>query len=511
MKSARFRILLVADSTIDPLAHQLARRSSEIEVAVAPYDQIQNTLTGDELSDVQLAVVLSSPDKLSSEFAKALQYLPFDRKRIMDEVRDFAAVVRGAAENSGALALYDWVLPPWAAIAEMAGRKRPFDIHNILSQMNLELAGAVGAVSNVYVLKQSSVLSAAGGQSFDPKLWAIGKVLYSRVALEAFAGQILSVAEALQGRSRKLIIVDLDNTLWGGIVGDDGWQNLTLGGIDPLGEAYAIFQKQLKTLVNRGVLLGIVSKNAEETALEAIRKHPEMVLTADDFVGWRINWNDKAQNIVELVSELNLGLHSVVFIDDDPHERERVREALPEVLVPDWPTDPAMYMVALKNLTCFETAAISSEDLQRTRMYRQEKRRTEALDLAGTRETWLRALKLKVTAEPLTETHLPRAVQLLNKTNQFNLSTRRMTQQEYQLWADEIGHRVIVFHVEDKFGSYGLVGLLGLKFSEEDQVLQIIDWILSCRVMGRGVEDTMLAVAGRIAERCEFDRIKATY
>src|SRR5207248_5467611 len=241
-----------------------------------------------------------------------------------------------------------------------------------------------------------------------------------------------------------------------------------------------------------GVLLGIVSKNEESTALEAIRSHPEMVLRQDDFAGWRINWEDKAQNIVELVSELNLGLQSVVLIDDSPVERARVHEAFPDVLVPEWPSSPLDYTATLHGLRCFDTRLVSLEDRTRTEMYVTERKRHEVRTQVSSLEQWLASLNIQVEAEPLSEATLDRATQLLNKTNQMNLSTRRMIKEELQNWNQQPENTVLIFRVSDKFGDYGLVGVAS--FVLRDGNANVVDFVLSCRVMGRKVEETMLHV-----------------
>jgi FkbH-like protein len=289
---------------------------------------------------------------------------------------------------------------------------------------------------------------------------------------------------------RKLVVLDLDDTLWGGIVGDVGWEDLQLGGHHPLGEAFAAFQRALKALTRRGIILGIVSKNTEAIALEAIDRHPEMILRRDDFAGWRINWEDKTKNLCELTAELKLGLDSVVFIDDNPAERARVREALPSVFVPDWPTDKLLYEKALVELTCFDTPALSEEDRARTRMYVSERQRNEMKNAIPSVEDFLTSLGLRVTIDCLRRENLARATQLLNKTNQMNLTTRRVTEAQLLAWAEEAGHHVFVFRVADRFDDYGLTGLASLAATGRRG--EIVDFVLSCRVMGRGVEQTML-------------------
>jgi FkbH-like protein len=323
-------------------------------------------------------------------------------------------------------------------------------------------------------------------------LWYLSKTPFGFEFLKTAAAEIKAAVRALTGDTRKLLLVDLDETLWGGIVGDVGWQNVRLGGIDPIGEAFRDFQLALKALKRRGVLLGIVSKNEESTALEAVRSHPEMVLRQDDFAGWRINWEDKAQNIVDLVSELNLGLQSVVFVDDSPIERARVRQALPEVFVPEWPADVMGRKSVLMQLRCFDAPLVTTEDVGRTNMYFAERKRQAARTEVASLGEWLDSLNIRVAAEPLHEANLDRATQLLNKTNQMNLSTRRMTKEELRNWSQQPENTVFVFRVSDKFGDYGLVGVAS--FMVRDGNADVVDFVLSCRAMGRKVEETMLHV-----------------
>ena len=226
-------------------------------------------------------------------------------------------------------------------------------------------------------------------------------------------------------------MLDLDNVLWGGVVGEVGWTGINLGGHDHVGEAFADFQRALKALAARGVQLALVSRNDEATALEAIDRHPEMQLRREDFAGWRINWEDKAQNIAGLLAELNLGDESAVFIDDSAIERERVRTAIPEVLVPEWPDDPARFREALGSLRCFDSPFLTEEDRRRTAMSAAERsRRCRVSTAVASVEDWLQSLDISVTVEMLSDGNLDRAVQLFNKTNQMNLATRRLSKPE---------------------------------------------------------------------------------
>jgi len=337
----------------------------------------------------------------------------------------------------------------------------------------------------------------------------MAKIPFGAEVFKEASRDIKSALRGLSGQAKKLIVLDLDETLWGGIVGETGWSQLRLGGHDPVGEAYVDFQRELKILRRRGVLLALVSKNDEAVALEAIRTHPEMVLRAEDFVGWRINWEDKAQNIADLIAGLNLGLDSVVFIDDHPTERARVRDTLPDVLVPDWPEDPALFRSALLSLRCFDAPAFSHEDVARTELYAAESRREELRTSIGSVQEWLHSLGIRVAVEELNAGNLARTAQLLNKTNQMNLATRRMTEPEILAWAGVGSRKLWTFRVADKYGDAGLTGILGIETGDDTVV--ITDFVLSCRVMGRKVEETMLSIAVDHARRLGLPRVAARY
>jgi FkbH-like protein len=250
--------------------------------------------------------------------------------------------------------------------------------------------------------------------------------------------------------------------LWGGLVGEAGPAGLNLGGHDHVGEAFVDFQRALKRLTARGVQLAIVSKNDETAAFEAIDGHPEMQLRRRDFAAWRINWNDKAQNVADVLDELNLGAESAVFIDDSAIERARVREAVPGIMVPDWPDDPARFREALASLRGFDSPFLTAEDRGRTAMFAAERARRSGLAAAANLEDWLRTLDITVRVEPLHEVNLDRATQLFNKTNQMTIATRRLTKAELEAWAR---HRTFdaAFRVADRKATPA-TGILGLGF-----------------------------------------------
>ncbi len=502
MKSSPFKLLLIADSTIDPIRTYLKKHDENLSPDIAPFDQVVPNLLSDEIGNYSLAVVLTQLERVSPEFNSSMKSDDIDAEKVFSEVREYAAIVKSAAEKINLLVVYNWVLPRWRMVNLLTSRSDKRGSHQILSEANNVLADELRETRNVAVIEQSQLLADTNNTIFDPKMWAIGKILYSSYAFEELAGQIISFVRSASGKTRKLIILDLDNTLWGGILGEIGWENLKLGGLDAIGEAFVLFQRQLKTLRKRGILLAIASKNDEATALEAIDKHPAMVLGRDDFVSWRINWKNKSDNITEIINEVNLGPQSVVFIDDTPQERSLVGEMLPEVLVPDWPEDPVLYPYSLKKLYCFEQLQVTEEDKKRTKMIRGEKKRQASLSGGVSREDWLKNLNVTVRIDKLDEKNLMRAAQLLNRTNQFNLTTRRMSGESLFQWVNESpGRAACVVSASDRFGDYGIIGVIS--FETGNQSLSICDFLLSCRALGRGVEETMLAYAAREADKID--------
>ena len=253
-----------------------------------------------------------------------------------------------------------------------------------------------------------------------------------------------------------------------------------------------------------------MSKNTESIAQDAIENHPEMVLTLEDFAGWRINWQDKATNIMELAAELRLGLQSMVFIDDQGHERERVSSALPEVLVPDWPSDKLLYPSALEKLDCFDAAALTVEDRERSSLYAAERQRRTLQQEVPSLDDWIAGLKIRVRVESFNESNAVRICQLMNRTNQMNLQTRRMTQSELENWISSSHQRTILgFRVSDRFGDAGLCGVVGIEVNGD--VATLSDFLMSCRVIGRKIENVMLNSAIEIASKANAARLEARY
>ena len=489
--------LLLSDFTVQILGNYLEadERAPTINATAAPFGQVGQTLLDADnpawRTTPDCTVIWTRPQAVVPMFSEVLAFAGFSMQTLLAEVDRYAALVARAAPRSRLTLVPTWVAPDaergWGPLDYRSDR----GIQAVLARMNLRLAECLEGHDNLFVLDAQRWLLAAGPRAYTPKLWFMGKVPFGNEVFAQAARDIRAALVALHGGTRKLIVVDLDDTLWGGVVGDVGWENLLLGGHDQAGEAFVEFQQALKALTRRGIVLGIASKNTESVALEAIRAHPEMQLALEDFAGWRINWQDKAQNIVDLAKELQIGLQSVVFLDDNPVERERVRMALPEVLVPEWPRDPMLYAQALRRLDCFDSLQQTAEDTARTGLYQAQRQRQVERSEAGDIDTWLHGLATTVTVDPLSEANLTRVVQLLNKTNQMNLRTRRMTEHETRQWAAQPGNHMWVFRVSDRLGDSGITGIVGVAMRGDHCV--VADYVLSCRVMGRKVEETLLA------------------
>ncbi|MDO8488562.1 MAG: HAD-IIIC family phosphatase [Candidatus Omnitrophota bacterium] len=509
------KIILISDFNLSNFAGCLINEDGQpqIETVLAPFGQVMQTLMDSSAAcwhdKYNSALIWTRPEAVVESFYRVLMNEPFDKQKLIKEVDVYAQAVQSVSAQVETIIVPTWVAPTYQRCFGPADMKHDLGITNILMQMNLRLAESFSNSAKIHLLNTQRWVENSGKGAFNPKLWYMGKIMFDNEVFREASRDVGALLNALAGLSRKLIILDLDDTLWGGVIGDLGRENVALGGHDPIGEAYVDFQKTLKSLSNRGILLGIVSKNEENVAVEAIKNHPEMVLKIDDFAGWRINWQDKAKNISDLVSSLNLGLESVVFIDDSPLERARIREALPQVLVPDLPAHPLLYKSFLLGLRCFDAVTFTQEDASRSKMYAQEAGRRSLQAQIGSLDEWIKNLNIKVAAEELLETNLTRAAQLFNKTNQMNLATRRLSQDELLQWQGAGSRKIFVFKVSDKFGDYGLTGITSLSM-EEDKV-EIVDFVLSCRVMGRHVEKIMLHVAVKYAVCLGAKQIYARY
>ena len=513
MTSSNTRCLLISDFNVQPLADCLEQDQGHpsCEVAVAPFGQVTPVLV--DLSSgasqgYDALLVWTQPETAIPGYEALVRYETVSESVILSQVDGFTQQLLKTARQVEHVFVVNWSQPYFRRGLGIWSMRRE-GCTRTLMKMNLELCDQLSSQSNVYVLDPSAWLAAAGRNAFNAKLWYLAKVPFNPEVFAAAAKDVKAALNAIKGRTKKLIVLDLDDTLWGGMVGEVGWENVRIGGHDPIGEAYADFQKSLKALVRNGTVLAIASKNEEPVALEAIDKHPEMILRRSDFAAWRINWSDKAENIMAIAAELNLDPSAIVYIDDSPFERNRVRSALPSVSVPEWPQDVFLYTSTLNGLPYFDKVAITPEDRQRTTTYIANIQRAEAQKAFQSVADWLESLEMQVSVEELSQVNLPRAAQLFNKTNQMNLCTRRLAERDLWNWYAMEGNYLYVFRASDKFGDYGLTGILGL--TRNGEYMTLSDYLLSCRVMGRGVEELMLAVAIGCARDAGVEEVRAEY
>lgn len=333
--------------------------------------------------------------------------------------------------------------------------------------------------------------------SLDPRQWYLYRQPFSDEFLHCAGTQLARIMLAARRSPKKCIVVDCDNTLWGGVVGEDGIDGIELGSEHP-GSAFCDFQRMLLHWRKQGIFIAILSKNNEADIWEVFDQHRGMVLGRRDVSAWQINWMPKAENIRLIAKALNIGLDSLVFIDDNPMEIAYMRQAQPKVTSILLPEDPAEIVSVLQNTTLFDRLDITGEDLARIDMMRAEADR-EDLRAKLTKESFLQALDLKIEFALAKIDDLSRVTQLINKTNQFNLTTIRRTFEEVRELAHSAQHRIYTLRVWDKFGDYGLTGVVIIEISPDLRIWTVDSLMLSCRVLGRGIEAALIAVMARDA------------
>jgi FkbH-like protein len=347
----------------------------------------------------------------------------------------------------------------------------------------------------------------------DPVRWHQAKQLVSPVLSPWYGDLLARVIAATYGLAKKAVVLDLDNTLWGGVVGDDGIEGIVLGQGNAAGEAYVDFQKYLLRLSQRGIILSVCSKNDSAVAESVFNNHPDMVLRRENIASFVANWDDKASNIRRIASELNIGLDSLVFVDDNPAEREIIRRELPMVSVPELPSDIAHYASYLSNAGYFEAASFSKEDVQRADLYKANSVRQQVLSQATDVEGFLESLQMRLEVGPVSKMNIGRVTQLTNKTNQFNLRTVKYTEPEVDSLMQDERTLTLQFRLKDKFGDNGIIAVI---FARPDErwpadTLFIDTWLMSCRVLGRGVEAASLEALSKLAEEMGIKQLVGEY
>lgn len=508
------RIALLSDAAVPQLVPLLevllARRGIRGEIFLGEYDS-----TEIEVFDRNSPLYQFAPDVVV-----ILNALPPLRMRYRIETEDRASfgertahrlskIWDAIAGNSSATIVQSNLAPPYE---RLFGNLDQIVVESFSSQiLRLNVALADRARDRGVLINDVAGLAARVGLAswLDERLWTLAKAYCALDHLPLVARNIADIVAAKLGQVVKCVVVDLDNTVWGGVIGDDGMAGIEL---DPYGhgEPYHRLQSFLLELKRRGVVLAVCSKNDHAIAIEAFRNHPDMVLREDDIAAFAINWSAKPDNIAQIREQLEIGFDSMVFLDDNPFERNLVREKLPEVIVPELPEDPADYVRFLCDLNLFETIAFSDEDRKRADLYRQNAARIEAQEAYTDISDYLRSLKMKVSMQRFDTFSLPRIAQLLQRSNQFNLTTIRYSLPECEaMMKDEQGCLPLYLTLSDRFGDNGLISVVILRYGDESLVID--SWLMSCRVLGRGVEQFAMNRVVEIARDRGYRRVEGAF
>jgi FkbH-like protein len=503
------RVALLSSCTVDliqkPFAAALEARGIHPTVWIGGFGQYRQDIlnAGSELYSHQPAVIilhLDGEDLFQEVRENPFAFSPDTRRELAHRCAgDVAALAETLAERlpQTTLLLNTVAIDPLNTLVGLEYNSE-YGVQDCVSVYNTELSVLARQLQTVVIVDVAALTAGIGFENWrDSRMWYLARSRWSRQALHALAGRYAATISGRLGRSRKCVVLDLDNTLWGGVVGEDGLEGLRLGE-DGIGRAYVEFQLELLNLYRKGVLLAICSKNNPEDALGVIRRHPAMRLREEHFAAIRINWEDKAANLRAIAEELNIGLDSFMFLDDSPVERAWIRQSAAEVLVPDWPVDPAEYKTALLELSSqhFCKLAITAEDHQRGAVYQGQAERRKLEASMSSLEEFYRTLQMRARIGVADAFTIPRIAQLTQKTNQFNLTTRRYTQAEIAAINKDADCAVWWLDLSDHFGPHGIVGVLILRRRSPDTWL-IDTFLLSCRVIGRTVENAFLAVVAR--------------
>ncbi len=411
--------------------------------------------------------------------------------------------------NSGASCIFQTLARPVEASFGSLDLALPGTRRNVIDRFNRRLSAEL-AIEQDLLLDVAGLAETVGLSAWhDPALWNLGKIPFANTYLPIYADLACRLIAALRGKSRRCLVLDLDNTLWGGVIGDDGLEGIVLGQGDPQGEAFLSIQSAALALRERGIVLAVSSKNSDEIARRPFREHPEMRLRENHVAVFQANWNDKASNIRAIADELALGLESLVFLDDNPAERRLVRDLLPEVAVPELGEDPAFYVRTLLAAGYFEAVAFSPEDRKRADFYQDNARRVALQRSSGDLDGYLESLGMTITFQPFDAIGRARVAQLISKSNQFNLTTRRYSEAQVGEMEADPDCFTLQVRLVDSFGDNGMISVI---ICRRDANVWLVDtWLMSCRVLGRRVEQAVLQELVSRARALGITRIIGTY
>ncbi len=433
-----------------------------------------------------------------------------DRKNTVNEkMEQLKKLINIFEENSKSkLIISNFNIPSYSPNG-IIETKSEFGFHEMINEINKSLHHFCKKKNSVYVYDFNNFISKYGEKNvFDYRQFYLGDIQITYNFIPILAYNLMSYVKPLLGKNRKCIVLDLDNTLWGGVVGEDGFDGIELGHT-PRGKAFVEFQKELLSLWNQGIILAINSKNNFDDAIKVIREHPDMILREKNFASTQINWNDKAQNMKQISNEINIGLDSIVFFDDDKLNQERIKQEFPEILTINVVNDPSDFVPILKEINDFNVLHRTIEDTKRGEMYAQQRERKTLEKSVSNIDDFLKQLDIKVQIKKSNKFLIPRISQLTLKTNQFNLTTKRYQEEDIKKLSNNENFEVGCAQVLDKFGDNGITGVY---IVEKNKDFWLIDtFLLSCRIMGRGIESAILTEIIKKAKVNGIKEIRANF
>ena len=515
----KLKVAILSSFTLNGLNETLHVKCSELEIKyqsyVAGYNQYNQ-----ELLDSKSEYYKFSPDVtfliidvrnfLGENFHFPYNMSDTERKSLVTEkINNLKNIIDCFEQNlNSKLVITNFNIPSHSPNGVIE-TKSNFGFHEMIEEINKSLRNISKNHNSVYVYDFNQFISKYGEKNiFDYRQFYVGDIQIALNFIPYFAYDLMSYIKPITGTNRKCIVLDLDNTLWGGIVGEDGFDGIELGHSSN-GKAFVDFQKELLSLWNHGTILAINSKNNFDDAMKVINEHPNMILKEKHFANIKINWNDKAQNLKQIADEINIGLNSIVFFDDDKINRERIKQEFPEVLTVEIPDDPSQYSSILKDLNDFNVLQRTDEDIKRGQMYAQQRERKELEKSISSLDDFLQQLDIQVKMKKSNEFLIPRISQLTLKTNQFNLTTKRYQEEDIRNFSNNNKFIVGCAQVLDKFGDNGITGVYII--TKQDKVWFIDTFLLSCRIMGRGVENAILSQILIDAKNSGIEEIRANF
>ena len=510
----KLRVAFLASSTINGFEETMRvkcfQKGIDCITYVADYNQynqeILNQDSGLYKFKPDITFLILDTRHILGEYFFSWYSVPYDdRQKVIDmKISEIENICDAFTKNSNSnLVVTSLQIPNYSPYG-IDDENITVSLKKVIYEINTKLFQYQKKLGKIFIYDFNEFVRKFGDNNiFDYKQFFSGDIKISTEYIPKFVSEFMGYVYAVTGITKKCIVLDLDNTLWGGIIGEDGFDNIKLGD-NPVGRSFVEFQKRLLALNQRGIILAINSKNNFDDAIEVIKKHPNMILREDNFACVKINWDNKVTNLHKIAEELNIGLDSMVFFDDEPINQEYVRESLPGVLVIDLPKDSSQYAQIITEMKEFDILKITEEDTKRSDMYLGQKKRKELENKVGDFNEFLKQMNIEVSVQKANSFSIPRISQLTLKTNQFNLTTKRYQEEEVSKFSSSDDKIVECVQVNDKFGDNGITGTYIIEKKNNEE--WIIDtFLLSCRIMGRGVEEMMM---NQIIEKARLSGIK---